>query len=641
MKFVPFAKILSVFFSSSPDIRRTLRAVIDVCIAAASYLLAMNLRLGAAAFENLPQLFTQVVSFAGVCAATFSLQGSSLLSWRFTSPQTIFPMVRSIIVAVAAFEVLWFLVARLDSVPRSVPIIACFILICLMAGCRLLYSVISETGLPDGRNPSAVNPEASALLVYGATIESDALLRSLQSSAGGVYVVVGIIDDDPAARDRRIRGVNVLGTTRDIAKVIKTLARQGEVPGRLVVPDRGLTAQQLTGIVTAAAVSGLRVVRLPNTPALLQQADRSFDFEPIRVEELLGREPHRLALGSIAALVRSKSIIVTGGGGSIGAELCRKLLEREPAKLVVIDNSEFNLFKIGRELGPLASAGVLQLTLASVRDKDTIRAIFQTHKPDLVFHAAAYKHVPLVELNPAEGILTNLIGTTHVADAAAEVGAAAMIMVSTDKAVKPSSVMGLSKRFAEMYCQSLDFGAQADVKQTRFLVVRFGNVLGSSGSVVPLFEQQIREGGPVTITHPEMTRYFMTIREAVELVLQASAYGCGNIRSRGAILVLDMGSPVSIFDLACRMIALAGFRPDIDIAIRSIGIRDGEKLHEELFDDNEKQEQTDMPGVRLARSRVRNPEYMANMKMNILKLFETGQSRAVVAMLHTLLAAEE
>ena len=455
------------------------------------------------------------------------------------------------------------------------------------------------------------------LLVYGADSETDVFILGLQTKRGHPYQVIGIIDDDKTSRDRCIRGIEVLGGSADLSQIVKSFEGSPIKLSSLVLSPSRLQRQKLRAVVEAAAEAGLRTVRLPSACELVERANETFAFKPIEVTDLLGREPVDLELDRIAALIRGKSVVVTGGGGSIGSELCRHLLRRDPAKLLIIDHSEFNLFQIERELANIDRNRVVQPVLASVRDRDRIQTIFEKSRVDLVFHAAAYKHVPLVETNAIEGILTNVVGTSNVADAAAAVGASAMIMVSTDKAVKPSNTMGLSKRIAETYCQALDLDCARRGERTRCMVVRFGNVLGSSGSVVPIFEQQIRRGGPVTVTEPGMTRYFMTIAEAVELVLQGAALGVDHMRWTGAILVLDMGEPIRIVDLARRMISLAGFVPNQDIAIEFVGIRNGEKLHEQLFDDDETLETTDVAGIQLARSKIRDFRRMRELRDRI------------------------
>jgi FlaA1/EpsC-like NDP-sugar epimerase len=617
---------------TSSAVRGCARILLDISLSGLSFLLAVTLRLGAAALDDGQALLINLFIFSGVCAVTFQITGLWLRSWRFVSVADIFIILRDIMIAIASFIVLSSLIASLRIFPLSVPLIAGIIMVNLLGGVRVLYRCHVEGSLPLGvKNLLRVEPVC--LVAFGATAETEGFLRSLQLDSARPYQVVGIIDDDEANRDRRIRGVKVVGGAADLPLIVERFAASSIKLASLVLPASGLPRQKLRELVDAATRAGLRAVRLPRTCDLLQQANEPFAFEPIEVTDLLGREPIALRLDSIDALIRNKSVVVTGGGGSIGSELCRHLLRRGPAKLVIIDHSEFNLFNIQRELAAVDPDGVVQPILASVRDRKRIHAIFAEAQAELVFHAAAYKHVPMVELNPVEGIMTNVVGTSNVADAAAAVGAAAMIMVSTDKAVKPSCTMGLSKRIAEAYCQAIDLDGAKRSHRTRFMVVRFGNVLGSSGSVVPIFEQQIKRGGPVTVTDPAMTRYFMTIPEAVELVLQGSAFGFDRKSWLGAILVLDMGEPVHIVELAHRMISLAGFVPEKDIHIEFVGIRDGEKLHEELFDDDEILETTDIPGIRLARSQVRSLARMRDLRDQILRSAQSADAQSVVAML--------
>ena len=598
-----------------------------------SFLLAVILRLGVPALGDGENLLMNIFIFSSICAITFQITGLWLRSWRFVSVVDMFIILRDITIATASFIILSSLIPSLQTIPLSVPLIAGIVMVNMLGGVRVLYRCYVEGSLPLGVK-NLLRAEPVCLIAFGATAETEGFLRSLQLDFARPYQVVGIIDDDEANRDRRIRGVKVVGGAADLPEIVERFASSSIKLASLVLPASGLPRQKLRELVDVATHAGLRAVRLPRPCDLLQKANEPFAFEPIEVTDLLGREPVALRLETIDALIRNKSVVVTGGGGSIGSELCRHLLRRGPAKLTIIDHSEFNLFNIQRELAVLDSDGVVRPILASVRDRKRIHAIFAEAQVELVFHAAAYKHVPMVELNPLEGILTNVVGTSNVADAAAAVGAAAMIMVSTDKAVKPSSTMGLSKRIAEAYCQAIDLDGANRSRRTRFMVVRFGNVLGSSGSVVPIFEEQIKRGGPVTVTDPAMTRYFMTIPEAVELVLQGSAFGFDRTSWLGAILVLDMGEPVPIVELAHRMIALAGFVPEKDIPIEFVGMRDGEKLHEELFDDDEIRETTDIPGIRLARSQVRSLARMRELRDKIQRSAQSVDAQDIVAMLY-------
>jgi FlaA1/EpsC-like NDP-sugar epimerase len=324
---------------------------------------------------------------------------------------------------------------------------------------------------------------------------------------------------------------------------------------------------------------------------------------------LLGRAQTWLDREAMAVLVRGRRVLVTGAGGTIGGELVRQIAAFEPARLALLDNAEFHLYKIDMDVARYHPDLDRVAILGDVRDRLRIDDVMRRELPELVFHAAAYKHVPIVEMNPNEGVLTNVVGTRNVADASLNSGVELMVLISTDKAVHPSNVMGATKRLAESYCQALDLQERdapesAGDKSTRFVVVRFGNVLGSTGSVIPLFQDQIARGGPITVTHPEMTRYFMTVREAVGLVLQASVLGVGDVGASGKIHVLEMGEPVRILDLARQMIRLAGLVPDKDIVIQYIGMRPGEKLHERLLHESESRMTTACEGLMLAAPRI-------------------------------------
>jgi FlaA1/EpsC-like NDP-sugar epimerase len=389
--------------------------------------------------------------------------------------------------------------------------------------------------------------------------------------------------------------------------VVEALHRRGIKPQRLVVTRQESETERdlIRRLLDLSEPLGLSLSRLPSLTEFKDAlGEGKIELRPVAVEDLLGRPQTVLNRDAITGLVAGRHVLVTGAGGTIGSELTRQIAALGPAELTMVDAGEFNLYTIDGEIRSRFPNLPCHSVIADVRDRARILALFQRTRPDLVFHAAALKHVPLVEANPEEGVLTNAIGTRNVADAASKVGTRAMVLISTDKAINPSSVMGATKRVAEAYCQSLDLSPGADGASTRFMTVRFGNVLGSSGSVVPLFQRQLAVGGPLTVTHPDMRRYFMTVREAVELVLQASAYGSAHPNGRGRIFVLDMGEPVKIVDLARNMIRLAGLRPDKDIRIEFTGLRPGEKLFEELLSEGETPTQTEADGVFQASPRV-------------------------------------
>ena len=349
------------------------------------------------------------------------------------------------------------------------------------------------------------------------------------------------------------------------------------------------------------------------------------DLENVRLEDLLGRPPVKLETENIRSLIEGRVVAVTGAGGSIGSEIVRRVAELNPACIVLIDISEFALYRIDQTLSELTPQLQRRAIIADVRDGPRMLALMTKEKPAIIFHAAALKHVPLVEQNVCEGVLTNTIGTRNVADAAAEIGAEAMVLISTDKAIRPTSVMGASKRAAEAYCQALDVSGA----KTRYITVRFGNVLGSTGSVIPLFKKQIRRGGPVTVTHPDMMRYFMTIQEASELVLQSAAAGMANARLRGAIFVLDMGQPIRIVDLARTLIVLAGLRPDNDIKIVFSGLRPGEKLFEEILSEDEPTMPSGADGVFVASARLMLLDHVRSVIDEIKNAARTGDDVTV------------
>ncbi|MDE1896016.1 MAG: polysaccharide biosynthesis protein, partial [Rhodospirillales bacterium] len=363
--------------------------------------------------------------------------------------------------------------------------------------------------------------------------------------------------------------------------------------------------------------------------------DQKVALQPIAIEDLLNRRQVRLDHEAMAELIAGQRVMVTGAGGSIGSELCRQVAGFGPSEILLLDSSEFALWQIDLEIKELAPALPRRTVVADVRDAAHIQAIADSFRPELVFHAAALKHVPIVEANRLEGLRTNALGTRVVADAAAAAGAKLMVLISTDKAVNPSSVMGASKRLAEMYAQALDVTARHDGHGMRCVTVRFGNVLGSTGSVVPLFRRQLAQGGPLTVTDPEMQRYFMTVREAVGLVLQASAAGSGEEAiPDGGIFVLDMGEPVKIVDLARQMIRLAGLKPDEDIQIKFTGLRPGEKLFEELFHGAEEPLPTEHEGLLMATPRLVNLGAVNAAMAELTAAAREGDEASAVALLH-------
>jgi O-antigen biosynthesis protein WbqV len=425
-------------------------------------------------------------------------------------------------------------------------------------------------------------------VVVGSPAAVSAYLTALRRDRAAQVRVAGVVALDQAAQGLTIQGAEVVGGLAELGRILKNLADADGVPPQIVVAEPRPSRALLEAVVAAAGDAGARVCRIrPNEPL-------SGRLAPLEAADLLDRPPRRLDAEHARALIEGKRVLVTGAGGTIGSELVRQALELDPARLILMDASEFNLYAIDQALLEAEAPPLWSATLADVRDRDGLRALFEREKPDVILHAAALKHVPLMELNPTEAVLTNVGGAINVTTLARETGAT-LVFVSTDKAVNPTNVMGATKRIAERCVHAIAAGSNS-----RVAVVRFGNVLGSTGSVVPLFERQISQGGPVTVTHPEMVRYFMTVQEAASLVLRTGALPESEPGADGQVYVLDMGEPVRIDQLARQLIRLHGLRPDLDIPIVYTGLRPGEKLWEEIFYDAEAVRATSADGVWVA-----------------------------------------
>ncbi|MGE3623864.1 MAG: polysaccharide biosynthesis protein [Bdellovibrionales bacterium] len=609
--------------------RRSLAMVHDIVMSAIAFLLALYLRMGETIVSLPPSsIALSLLIFTVTCAAVFFACGLYRSIWAFASLRDLLDILRAVTIAVLVFALVCFALTRLENVPRTLPFMAWFILMALLGGTRIGFRLLRERRLGalwERSGGGRVN-----VLLVGAGDEADLFMRALNSNPQAPFHVVGVIGENDKRVGRSIHGVPVMGTVENLNDIFEKLRARGKVPSRVVLTsavtrfNSGLAAK----ILEQAATLGLGVSRLPALTEL--QSDvlnaRPLRDQPLALEDLLGRPEIKLNREEIVRLVRGRRVLVTGAGGTIGSELVRQIAALSPRHLTLLEFSEFNLYRIDmevREKHPTVEARAL---LADVRDAVRLDHIFAEEKPELVFHAAAIKHVPIAEDNAREAVLTNVIGTRHVADATARAGALAMVLISTDKAVNPSNVMGATKRLAEMYCQALDLASTG----TRFITVRFGNVLGSTGSVVPRFQEQLAKGGPLTVTHPEITRYFMTVREAVELVLQASAFGARPGDLRGKVMVLDMGQPVKIADLARQIIRLAGLRPDEDVAIIYSGLRPGEKLHEELFAASEQLVPSGADGVQLAKSTTIELAALQNMLASMSDRLRAGTKEIMI-----------
>ena len=517
------------------------------------------------------------LTFVVVCAIVFWRVGLYRGIWHYASFTDLVTTVKGVTLGILIFLPTLFLVTRLENFPRTALVLLCPLLVLQLSLPRLAYRLLKDGNLravfergQDDRVP---------VLLVGAGSSAEVFIREM-SRPDKPYIVVGIVDDKPGRIGRDIRGVRVLGSVHNLPGVVARLERKGSKPQRLLLATEKISGEPLRDLLARADELGMTIARLPRLTDFRGDANGSeIAIRPLDMEDLLGRPQKVLDRNAMRQLIAGRRVMITGAGGTIGSELTRQIALLGPCHLTLLDNGEHALYQIDLELTTTHFDLSRRAILADIRDEERVGHVFSDEAPDLVFHAAAFKHVPLSEQNPHETVLTNVIGSRNIVRACRRYGVGTMVLISTDKAVNPASVMGVSKRLAEMYCQALGGDGVADV--TRFVAVRFGNVLGSTGSVVPLFQKQIAAGGPVTVTDQDTTRFFMTTREAVELVLQASAMDSGD-HIPGTVFVLDMGDPVRIEDLARQMIRLVGLQPDKDIAIQFTGLRAGEKLHEVL-----------------------------------------------------------
>ncbi|WP_339859012.1 nucleoside-diphosphate sugar epimerase/dehydratase [Thalassospira alkalitolerans] len=596
----------------------------DVMMAAISFPAALYLRVGDGVVFYDPQniLFSASI-FTVISAISFWFFGLYRGIWRYASLNDLTRIAKAVTVGVGVLFLILFFTTRLDWLPRSTPIIQWFLLMALLGGSRLIYRVAKDK--TTARAMVRQGTQRVPVLLIGAGDEAEAFIRETRRSADTPFDVVGIVALTEGRVGRNMHGVDVLATIDKLEETLNKLEKNKRgLPRRMVLTGDALRHEDITKWVEIADHHGMTLARLPKLGDLREGLSDPLQIRPVAIEDLLGRPQARLDRDKVRQMIAGRRVLITGAGGSIGSELVRQISGYGPASLTLVDAGEYNLYAIDMEMSEKYPDLPRDSVLGDVRDRTRIDQVFAKQQPEIVFHAAAYKHVPLVEHNPNEGILTNTLGTRNVAEACRAAGVGTMVLISTDKAVNPANVMGASKRLAECYCQALETLPADQRGPTRFVTVRFGNVLGSTGSVVPLFRRQLEAGGPLTVTHEGITRYFMTIAEAVELVLQAAELGNHGVTDGGKIFVLDMGRPVKIIDLARQMILLSGLRPGKDVDIKVTGLRPGEKLYEELFHDAEPPEPTETDGLMLAAPRV--VDY-ALIKQVFAELGESAQSR--------------
>ncbi len=545
----------------------------DVALVCAAYALAYLIR-----FEgNIPpepqEMFVKTLPWiVPMKILVFAWLGLYRGMWRYTSITDVINIVTAVVLSTGTIALILVLIQRFEGFSRSVLILDGLITLLLVGGIRLLIRVYIQRASVKFFRPAVFtlfNPAREKkirLLIVGAGDASEKMLREILDNPSIRYRPVGLLDDDPRKMSRAIHGVPILGHISDIATLPVAF-------DEILIAIPSARADAMRRIVDLCEQTGKRFRTIPKIGELIEGRLSVSAIREVRLEDLVGRDEVRLDEERISRLLCGKRIFVTGAGGSIGSELVRQISRFQPQAVGLLDFSEFNLFHIERELRCRLRSTPTECFLADIRDRHAVQAAVKRFQPHILFHAAAYKHVPMQEKCPREAVLNNVMGTRNVVDVALENNVEQFVLVSTDKAVRPTNVMGATKRIAEMFVESMN-GRQT----TRFVAVRFGNVLSSSGSVIPIFQEQIARGGPITVTHPEITRYFMSIPEAAQLILQAGAMGEG-----GEIFILDMGQPVRIVDLACDLIRLHGLEPDKDIHISFIGLRPGEKLYEELI----------------------------------------------------------
>ena len=605
---------------------RALQFLADAVLAAIAFALAFFLRFidTGEIPERYVEMLTASVAFVALGKATiFTFMGLHAKWWRYFLTRDFPALLRATALASAALVVVFTVVSPFDdNLPRSVVVIDFILTTGLLAGARIVTRLWIERPSKELRER-----KSRGSLIVGAGSGGQMVVRELQLNPALGFRAIGFVDDDPRKRGMGLLGLRVLGTTDQIAELLER-----HKPDEVVIAIPSAPGELRARVVAACRERQIPVRTLPTVFELLRGGVQlTRQLREVQVEDVLGRDPVRMELDRVGAYLDDKVVMVTGAGGSIGAELCRQISRVGPRLIVLLDHAEDNLFQIERELTEQWHFTRCEAVLADCKEADRMLEVMSRFRPDVVFHAAAYKHVGLMEMNPLEAIRNNAMATKVTAETAAVSGASRFVLVSTDKAVNPQTVMGASKAMAEWIVAA----AGQRHSTTRFVSVRFGNVLGSSGSVVPIFRSQIEQGGPVTVTHPDMERYFMTIPEAVQLVIKAGDLGAGT----GEVFVLEMGEPVKILDLARNMITLAGYEPETEIAIEFTGPRRGEKLGEELFNSDERAQPTSAERiVRAVREAPLDPDWVEQTVERLTELVASGDEAGLAARVVELIA---
>jgi O-antigen biosynthesis protein WbqV len=587
---------------SAPS-RTLLIYAIDGLIAGLSFIFAISLRVGSIRADAvLSEHRLALPLFVAVAVATFALMRLHRRVWRYASTGDIFAVMKAATVAIGIFAALLLAIGGEWWLPRSIPIIQWLILVVMMGGARMARRLVGEYFAGRFHPPAPATDPLDAgrpALLFGSSDDIEQLLRQLEQESHASFRPVGILEETGKHVGAWLRGVPIVGRPADLAQIVGRLSADDKRPACLIFAGavERLQGMAMVDLVAQAQMLDLDIAYRPGFTGFTPDRGVKLDFRFLNLADLLGRPQAPLDGQAVVNMIAGRRVLITGAGGTIGRELTRQIAAFAPAHMVLLDANEFNLYEVDLEMRENHPQIDRTPVLCSIRQRKQLMHVFAEQRPELVFHAAALKHVPLVETHPVAAIQTNVLGTRNVADAARRYGARAMVQVSTDKAVNPVGFMGVTKRLGELYCQALDLEGRNDPDAPRFITVRFGNVLGSSGSLIPLFQRQLSKGGPLTVTHAEIERFFMTVHEAVQLILQSASRGLRDGMCHGRIFVLDMGEPIRIIEIARRMIRLAGLDPDVDVGIEIVGLRPGEKLFEELFDIEEERLPSSIPGV--------------------------------------------
>ena len=592
----------------------------DIFVTAICFNLSIFLRLGSD-FNSIPNsiIVYGTILITIIAAIVYRLTGLYKGIWRYASINDLLNIVKASSILIATFLILMFAVTRLESFPRSVLFINWFVLIILLSGSRAIYRLYKDKKL--FLKSITKNENSIPVLLVGATDRAELFIREMSRTNNPTHKIIGILDINKKRVGRFIRDIEILGVVQEIPKIIEKLEKDNKKnrPQKIIIASNDLEGNIIRDLLIFTDKTGISLARLPKITDLESDINNEkLKVKPIDVFDLLSRPQALLDRNAMKKFISNKKVLVSGAGGTIGSELVNQIINYKPKEIILLDNSEFLLYKIEKEIEEKNINIKINFLLADIKNSKRIDNIFDNNKPDIVFHAAALKHVPIVEQNPLEGILTNIAGTINIAERCKKYNVAEMVLISTDKAVNPFSVMGVTKRISEKYCQSL-----AGTSQTNFKIVRFGNVLGSTGSVVPLFQKQLEKGGPLTVTHPKMKRYFMTVREAVELVIQSATLE--NKTKKGGIFVLEMGKPIAIIEIAEQLIRLAGLRPNKDIKIKFTGLRPGEKIIEELHYKNEKISKTKNKSIFIVKPKIESYEKLSKSLKNLIDLAKNNK----------------